>query len=695
MNESHANNFGWRLQLAKRHDELLLVSTPELATKWFRSGAHKVMMMDPKQEYAKGHKKLELGPGDKVNIWSDPELFLNKEADEDYDLMLVDNEDWYKSDEARDLLMHRVLLNASLPWKEFFSKKWTDTACPLHSIRSDIDEMYQQVEKWILELEDHPTLGSLESQTFRRMNEHYALITYEHINMLFRGSGRIIGDKVVIDNVNSTLKAGGLQYIRLIDEGKIGRFFNWRVLHLHTESAEHEITIKHVWGCNGEIVTVKDFEDKLGIGKREHSTYGYTGNQTVGLRLWNKFFSVEESDIPIHDQRARHIPGMFVAHSKAGKTIISMDTPVDNNGKNKYPASFPIALRGLMNGGWFSRAWTLQELSLSRDIWVAKENGKDRLGNELMDAMRVMSITDENFLLRNVILPPTTSVHTSLFKASYSFRNSRLFLVSAFPHRDPTLLMEGRDATYKVDKIYALANMCGLAIDVDYSNKNDVEKAWSELIQLNLFSQSRYWNIWPSGLTVSQKPGCSMLPDVGSEARVFWPTSKQIKICGFKDGKGLEIEGFQLKVQDLRLLAEVNISADVDNVEGMVREHTKKLKWDGLENTKQEFYSMAEYAQTLVSIKGGRFMVDRGNATWVSGSVKNGWFTGILHSEVKKLASNKLDWIVQYVENFDSYAVIVCDIVIKIDDDQWHKVGHGIVCSTSEQDFVDFCQVIS
>ncbi|KAJ1525610.1 hypothetical protein HK096_000166, partial [Nowakowskiella sp. JEL0078] len=340
----------------------------------------------------------------------------------------------------------------------------------------------------------------------------------------------------------------------------------------------------------------------------------------VGSKFW-----MDVMDVPqcCQDHKKLHIPGMFVIYGRADKTIIVMDKSTAENGKNKYPISFPRGLIGLLDGGWFTRAWTLQELAMARDIWVEKENGKDRLGNELMNAMRVMSMTDESYMLQNSKLPQNTSVHEALYKASHSFRNSRLFIVSSFPHRDPTLLMEGRDATYKVDKIYALANMCGLAIDVDYSNKNDVEKAWSELIQLNLFSQSRYWNIWPSGLTISQKPGCSMLPDVGSEARVFWPTSKQIKICGFKNGEGLEVKGSQLKVKELQLLVEETISVDMNDLETPIRKHAEKLNWDGLENTKQEFYSMAQYAQTLVSVKGGRFMVDQRNATWVSGSVKN------------------------------------------------------------------------
>ncbi|KAJ1557908.1 hypothetical protein HK096_004649 [Nowakowskiella sp. JEL0078] len=663
------------------------------------------MMMDPKQEYAKGHKKLELGPGDKVNIWSDPELFLNKEADEDYDLMLVDNEDWYKSDEARDLLMHRVLLNASLPWKEFLSKEWPDKACPLHLIRTGIDNMHREVDIWIQEQENHPTLGTLPSHAFRRMNEHYSLILYEHVNMLFRGSGNIVDGNVVIDNLNSTMKAGSLQFIKLIEEKKLGSVFNWRVLRLHAERAEREVAISHVWGHGGKLVAPKDsgeYEEYLEIGNNEHALYCCSSGWKVGIRFWKKIsrfvgskFWMDVMDVPqcCTDHKKLHIPGMFVIYGRADKTIIVMDKSIAENGKNKYPTSFPSGLIGLLDGGWFTRAWTLQELAMARDIWVEKENGMDRLGNELMNAMRVMSMTDESYMLQNSKLPQNTSVHEALFKASYSFRNSRLFIVSSFPHRDPTLLMEGRDATYKVDKIYALANMCGLAIDVDYSNKNDVEKAWSELIQLNLFSQSRYWKIWPSGLTVSQKPGCSMLPDVGSEARVFWPTSRQIEICGFKDGEGLEVKGSQLKVKELQLLVEEIISVDMNDLETPIRNHAEKLNWDGLENTKQDFFSMAEYAQTLVSVKGGRFMVDRRNATWVSGSVKNGWFTGILHCDTGELQRNNLDWIVQYIENYETAMVVVCDMLMKLDD-KWRKVGHGVVLSTSELDFVDFHQVI-
>ncbi|KAJ3090960.1 hypothetical protein HK100_007309, partial [Physocladia obscura] len=566
-------------------------------------------------------------------------------------VLVMHDPSWFGSEEVQTKLLRMAIRDMSQVWREaVYKRDWRDRKEPVERVLQTTTEVYETIQVTLQKASDQCQLTGVLSQGLVRMNEHYMLIGLEHLHMLCRETGMLENGVPVVNNVRATMEAGGVQYVTMIEEGVLASNFSWDILKRFNLPAKESMFSK----VNASSLLQTE-EKTASFGERQNSL-SCRDNRCKLVNFWRRSQLMNRISRWVRSGRSSnvlrwrsyckelHVNQMYDAYLQAVATVVAVPAISPHND----------LLDSLILSGWFSSAWTLLDLALARKVVLSTPSGNVPMFDVIIDRMakeiRLLFEKPEHKLNNRSVS------YDTLFRAVYSYRNSRLALIKAFPQQDVMLLMEGRDSVIEADKVFVLAKISGITLQ--YDPHLTLAEAWAKYIKLAQVQSKSRPVFFTSGLVEGKRIGESAVPDIGSEARVFWPNRRVMNILGFTPERGVQVDTYQLLLHDPVIKVTTKLSWKNRDIETIVAPQWDALcKLDDSDSVSQEmqtrsradFMSMAEYANSLLNPR-GRFMKEQRHGHWVSGTVAAGWFTGfVTENAVSELAH--ASWMVECLNN--------------------------------------------
>ncbi|KAI0844091.1 HET-domain-containing protein [Daldinia vernicosa] len=308
---------------------------------------------------------------------------------------------------------------------------------------------------------------------------------------------------------------------------------------------DHYVALSYVWGDSTTTDTILVDGHKIGIAANLSAALRDIRNRTRVLRIWIDALCIDQRNIP---ERNRQVALMGDIYSTASSTIIylgplspdtqlifqrlrggmfrSFDnassinlTPIrqqdlESNGPSKEVLDLAAASSQLLARPWFRRAWTFQELVLSRDPWFQCGSRHVRwmdLCNLLLPLLREYQSGMEVDLVR------MKEVHDAVHARSDTDRGT-LSLWRILEIRGRAQATDPRDLIYANMGLHLDRQEVGEFVQIDYN-----KTARETFIEVGLYAMKHVgFNRALSNISVSPLRSIlpSWVPDWGFDAKL-------------------------------------------------------------------------------------------------------------------------------------------------------------------------------
>ncbi|KAI1470404.1 HET-domain-containing protein [Daldinia caldariorum] len=433
---------------------------------------------------------------------------------------------------------------------------------------------------------------------------------------------------------------------------------------------DHYVALSYVWGDNTTVGAIDVDGHKIGIGANLTAALRDLRHTTRALNIWIDALCIDQKNIP---ERNKQVSLMKDIYSTASSTIIYLGPPspdaefifqqigggafrgFDDASSNKSIPAYNggskgrIPLKGAMDittassqflaRPWFSRAWTFQELALSRDPWIQCGVTKVRwmdLCNFLTPLLRETPSKGGNTLTW------MNKVHDALY-THHNVDPEILNLWRILKLRGDSQATDPRDLIYANMGLHKDRPEVGEFVQVDYN-----KTAREVFIDVGLYMM-KYHGLGRAVSNISNSPLRSSLPswvpDWGFNVKLESP-----------HGAGAYLHGVQLgpptSEQDVLLIKSHRSPLVVTHISSVLLPRPRSPKEGGLGN---------------VDSTGGSGYFSKASHSPVKGAVSKVWAEyGWLRRTLEDGGRRPMDWL-NGISNDNA-----CQLVMKMYDDRVH-----------------------
>ncbi|KAJ3068342.1 hypothetical protein HDU98_008463 [Podochytrium sp. JEL0797] len=312
------------------------------------------------------------------------------------------------------------------------------------------------------------------------------------------------------------------------------------------------VAMSHVWGELGRTSPQPTESIESKVSHQSGCESGWCVSQSLSKKYtlvterlgpsWMDAISIPQCCLP---HKEPFIGRMFQNFLKAKTTVVVTTSWSD---QTELRGSATQEVINLIQDGWFTRGWVVQEIAISRNmvIWDHAKQKFVNLDVALLEAS-LSSLTLKDPVIKGL-----------LREACYSFRMAQSFPLGLNPLADPCLLMFNKQTTYSSDIINSLANLCQLNVDVDYGRVWDARDAWCQLVKDNMkHLKSGAFRTTGTAFWAPGAYGRKGIPILGGEDRVVWPEKYRGTVLQVCETKGVQMSGVSVELNKVEVLLEV------------------------------------------------------------------------------------------------------------------------------------------